>query len=213
MGVVYRARDPVLDRDVAIKSLLVDFGVDRDARARFRQEARAAARLQHPNIVTIYEFGEQDNSPYLIMEFLGDDDLEGLMRRDPPLSLEHRLDIVAQLCDGLAFAHDQGVVHRDIKPGNVRVLEDGSVKLLDFGLATVQRADPAAGVFAGSAGYASPEQLSLEHVDGRADLFSVGVRLRFTGVEFCLSAPSSRFAAAGRLDALGAWPYVYDRDH
>ena len=175
MGVVYRARDPVLDRDVAIKSLLVDFGADRDARARFQQEARAAARLQHPNIVTIYEFGEQDDSPYLIMEFLGGDDLEGLMRRDPPLSLKHRLDIVAQLCDGLAFAHDQGVVHRDIKPGNVRVLEDGSVKLLDFGLATVQRADAAAGTLAGSAGYASPEQLSLEHVDGRADLFSVGV--------------------------------------
>ena len=175
MGVVYRARDPVLDRDVAIKSLLVDFGVDRDARARFRQEARAAARLQHPNIVTIYEFGEQDDSPYLIMEFLGGDDLEGLMRRDPPLSLEHRLDIIAQLCDGLAFAHDQGVVHRDIKPGNVRVLEDGSVKLLDFGLATVQRADAAAGTCAGSAAYASPEQLSSERVDGRADLFSVGV--------------------------------------
>ena len=177
MGVVYRARDPVLDRDVAIKSMLVDFGVDQDARGRFQQEARAAARLQHPNIVTIYEFGEQDDSPYLIMEFLGGDDLEGLMQRDPPLSLEHRLDIVAQLCDGLAFAHEQGVVHRDIKPGNVRVLEDGSVKLLDFGIATVQKADATSGMgtFAGSAGYASPEQLSMEHVDARSDLFSVGV--------------------------------------
>ena len=177
MGVVYRARDPVLDRDVAIKSLLVDFGVDQDARGRFQQEARAAARLQHPNIVTIYEFGEQDDSPFLIMEFLGGDDLEGLMRRDPPLSLEHRVDIVAQLCDGLAFAHEQGVVHRDIKPGNVRVLEDGSVKLLDFGIATVQQADATSGTgtFAGSAGYASPEQLSMERVDARSDLFSVGV--------------------------------------
>ena len=177
MGVVYRARDPVLDRDVAIKSMLVDFGVDQDARGRFQQEARAAARLQHPNIVTIYEFGEQDDSPYLIMEFLGGDDLEGLMRRDPRLSLEHRVDIVAQLCDGLAFAHEQGVVHRDIKPGNVRVLEDGSVKLLDFGIATVQQADATSGTgtFAGSAGYASPEQLSMEPVDARSDLFSVGV--------------------------------------
>ena len=87
MGVVYRARDPVLNRDVAIKSKLVDFGAGEDARARFRHEARAAARLQHPNIVTIYEFGEQDESPYLIMEFLGGDDLEGLMKHDPPLSL------------------------------------------------------------------------------------------------------------------------------
>ncbi|MCH7747979.1 MAG: serine/threonine protein kinase [Acidobacteria bacterium] len=175
MGVVYRARDPVLDRDVAIKSLLVDFGVDQDARARFQQEARAAARLQHPNIVTIYEFGEQDDSPYLVMEFLGGDDLEGLMRREPPLSLDHRLDIVAQLCDGLAFAHAQGVVHRDIKPGNVRVLEDGSIKLLDFGIATVLQTDATAGAFAGSAAYASPEQLSMARVDGRSDLFSVGV--------------------------------------
>ena len=175
MGVVYRARDPVLDRDVAIKSLLVDFGVDQDARARFQQEARAAARLLHPNIVTIYEFGEKDDSPYLIMEFLGGDDLEGLLRRDPPLSLECQIDVLAQLCDGLAFAHDRGVVHRDIKPGNVRVLKDGSVKLLDFGIATVQQADATAGTFAGSVAYASPEQLSLERVDGRSDLFSVGV--------------------------------------
>ena len=178
MGVVYRARDPVLDRDVAIKSMLVDFGVDQDARGRFQQEARAAARLLHPNIVTIYEFGEQEDSPYLIMEFLEGDDLEGLMRRNPPLSLERRLDIVApQLCDGLAFAHEQGVVHRDIKPGNVRVLDDGSVKLLDFGIATVQKSDATSGTgtFAGSAGYASPEQLSMECVDARSDLFSVGV--------------------------------------
>ena len=109
------------------------------------------------------------------MEFLGGDDLEALMRRDPPLSLGHRLDIVAQLCDGLAFAHDQGVVHRDIKPGNVRVLEDGSVKLLDFGIATVQKADATSGAFGGSAAYASPEQLAMERVDGRSDLFSVGV--------------------------------------
>ena len=189
MGVVYRARDPVLDRDVAIKSLLVDFGVDQDARARFQQEARAAARLQHPNIVTIYEFGEQEDSPYLIMEFLGGDDLEGLLHREPPLDLVQRLDIVAQLCDGLAFAHAQRVVHRDIKPGNVRVLEDGSVKLLDFGIATVQRTDATSGGVAGSAAYASPEQLSMEPVDGRSDLFSVGVlayelltgRLPFTG--------------------------------
>jgi serine/threonine-protein kinase len=175
MGVVYRARDPVLDRDVAIKSMQVDFGVDQDARARFQQEARAAARLQHPNIVTIYEFGEKDDSPYLIMEFLGGEDLEGLMKNDRALSLLAKLDIVAQLCDGLAFAHEQGVVHRDIKPGNVRVLDDGTVKLLDFGIAKMQNAENTAGTFAGSPGYASPEQLSMEPVDARSDLFSVGV--------------------------------------
>ncbi len=175
MGVVYRARDPVLDRDVAIKSMQVDFGIDQDARVRFQHEARAAARLQHPNIVTIYEFGEKDDSPFLIMEFLGGQDLEGLMKSDRALSLIGKLDIVAQLCDGLAFAHEQGVVHRDIKPGNVRVLDDGTVKLLDFGIAKVQNTEATAGAFAGSAGYASPEQLSLEPVDARSDLFSVGV--------------------------------------
>ena len=176
MGVVYRARDPVLDRDVAVKSMLLDFGVNQGTRAKFQHEARAAARLQHPNIVTIYEFGEKDDSHFLVMEFLEGDDLEELMGRDPPLSLERRLDILAQLCDGLAFAHAQGVVHRNIKPGNVRVLEDGSVKLLDFGIATVRKADdPSTDTFAGSVGHASPEQLSMARVDARSDLFSVGV--------------------------------------
>ena len=174
MGVVYRARDPVLARDVAIKSMAVDFGADPEARARFQQEARAAAGLQHPNIVTIYEFGEKDDSPYLVMELLGGADLEALARSKTPLGLARRLEIVAQLCDGLAFAHGQGVVHRDIKPGNVRVLEDGTVRLLDFGIATAPNTD-ATGTFAGSHGYISPEQLSMERVDGRSDLFAVGV--------------------------------------
>ena len=175
MGVVYRARDPVLDRDVAIKSMLVDFGHDPDARARFQQEARAAARLQHPNIVTIYEFGEKDDSPYLIMEYLGGEDLEGMERSRTPPGLARRLEIIGQLCDGLEFAHQQGVVHRDIKPGNVRVLDDGTVKLLDFGIATIQSAVRGQNPAGGSSGYTSPEMLAAEMTDARSDLFSVGV--------------------------------------
>ncbi len=175
MGVVYRARDPVLDRDVAIKSMLVDFGDDPDARARFQQEARAAARLQHPNIVTIYEFGEKDDSPYLIMEFLEGVDLEALELPKTLRELARRLEIIGQLCDGLAFAHGQGVVHRDIKPGNVRVLEDGTVKLLDFGIATIHSSDRRPDTVGGSAGYTSPEMLAAEPVDARSDVFSVGV--------------------------------------
>lgn len=175
MGVVYRARDPVLDRDVAIKSMLVDFGHDPDARARFQQEARAAARLQHPNIVTIYEFGEKDDSPYLIMEYLGGEDLEGMERSQTPPGLARGLEIIGQLCDGLDFAHQQGVVHRDIKPGNVRVLDDGTVKLLDFGIATIQAVARGQETAGGSSGYTSPEMLAGETVDARSDLFSVGV--------------------------------------
>lgn len=181
MGVVYKARDPVLDREVAIKSMLVHFGDDQQARARFKQEARSAARLQHPNIVTIYEFGEQDDSPYLVMEFLGGEDLETLIHQQPPLDLVERLDIVAQLCDGLAYAHRQGVVHRDVKPGNIRVLEDRSVKLLDFGVAKLTestrdfKAASSSGSSVGTGAYASPEQISGVEVDGRADVFSVGV--------------------------------------
>ena len=175
MGVVYRARDPVLNRDVAIKSTLVDLGADPKALAHFRREARAAARLQHPNIVTIYEFGEQDDSPYLIMEFLGGDDLSALINRGSAINLQRRLDILVQLCDGLGFAHEHGLVHRDIKPGNLRVLEDGTVKLLDFGIAAAPSSGEGSKAFAGSAAYASPEQLSTGDVDGRSDIFSAGV--------------------------------------
>ena len=174
MGVVYRARDPVLDRDVAIKSIPGDFTADEVTAGQFEREARAAARLQHPNIITIYELGEADGSPYIVMEFLGGTDLEGLMWRDPPLSLGDKVRLMTQLCAGLSFAHTQGIVHRDIKPSNVRVLDDGTVKLLDFGIAKVSRADPTFSDLAGSVEYMSPEQLHGGAVDVRTDVFAVG---------------------------------------
>ena len=173
MGAVYRAYDPILDRDVAIKSIRGDFESERAA-DQFEREARAAARLQHPNIITIYELGEAEGSPYIVMEFLGGTDLEALMRREPSLSLLDQVRLMVQLCAGLAFAHSQGVVHRDIKPSNVRVLDDGTIKLLDFGIAKLSRTDPTFSDLAGSVEYMSPEQLGGEAVDARCDVFAVG---------------------------------------
>ena len=130
---------PMLERDVALKMMLVDFTIDPTARERFEREAKAVARLQHRNVVTIHELGEADGTPYIVMEFLSGQDLEQLLKGETPLTLAEKLDIAIQLCDGLGYAHEQGIVHRDIKPGNVRVLEDGTVKILDFGIAKFAR--------------------------------------------------------------------------
>jgi serine/threonine-protein kinase len=178
MGVLYRARDPMLERDVALKMMLVDFTMDTSARERFQREAKAVARLQHRNVVTIHELGEHEGAPYIVMEFLSGADLENLLVGEKPMPLADKLDVAIQLCEGLGYAHEQGIVHRDIKPSNVRVLEDGTVKILDFGIAkfavsTVTQS----GTIMGTASYMSPEQIMGQPVDGRADLFSAGVLL------------------------------------
>ena len=180
MGVLYRGFDPVLDREVAIKLMLTDFTEDTEQmRPRFYREARAAAKLNHRNIVTIFEFAEESNVPYIVMEFLRGTPLGARMNGQPPLSLDDKLNIVAQLCDGLGYAHEQGVVHRDVKPDNVFILEDGSVKLLDFGIAKLTTSNlTRQGDVLGSASYMSPEQVGgSDSVDGRADVFSTGVML------------------------------------
>ncbi len=180
MGVLYRGFDPVLDREVAIKLMLTDFNEDTEQmRPRFYREARAAAKLNHRNIVTIFEFAEESNIPYIVMEFLRGTPLGGRMNGKPPLSIDDKLNIVAQLCDGLSYAHEQGVVHRDVKPDNVFILEDGSVKLLDFGIAKLTSSNlTRQGDVLGSASYMSPEQVGgSDSVDGRADVFSTGVML------------------------------------
>src|SRR5262249_49372730 len=174
MGVLYRARDAVLERDVALKMMLLDFTMDQNARDRFQREARAVARLQHRNVVTIHELGEVDNTPYIVMEFLSGRDLDALLKTDAKLTLAQKLDVVIQLCDGLGYAHEQGIVHRDVKPGNVRVLEDGTVKILDFGIAKfAQSSVTMSGTIMGTPSYMAPEQIMGKPVDGRADLFSV----------------------------------------
>src|SRR4249919_2238480 len=180
MGVLYRGFDPVLDREVAIKLMLADFSEDAEQmRPRFYREARAAAKLNHRNIVTIFEFAEESNVPYIVMEFLRGSPLGARLHAQPPLTLDDKLNIVAQLCDGLAYAHEQGVVHRDVKPDNVFLLEDGSVKLLDFGIAKLTSSTlTRQGDVLGSASYMSPEQVSgSDSVDGRADVWSTGVVL------------------------------------
>jgi serine/threonine-protein kinase len=180
MGVLYRGFDPVLDREVAIKLMHADFSEDTEQmRPRFYREARAAAKLNHRNIVTIFEFAEESNVPYIVMEFLKGTSLGARMNAQPPLTLDDKLNVVAQLCDGLSYAHEQGVVHRDVKPDNVFILEDGSVKLLDFGIAKLTTSTlTRQGDVLGSASYMSPEQVGgSESVDGRADVFSTGVML------------------------------------
>lgn len=180
MGVLYRGYDPVLDREVAIKLMHADFSDDTEQmRPRFYREARAAAKLQHRNIVTIFEFAEESNVPYIVMEFLRGTSLGARLSAQPPLTLDDKLNVVAQLCEGLSYAHEQGVVHRDVKPDNVFLLEDGSIKLLDFGIAKLTSSTlTRQGDVLGSASYMSPEQVSgSESVDGRADVFSAGVVL------------------------------------
>jgi serine/threonine-protein kinase len=180
MGVLYRGFDPVLDREVAVKVMLTDFSDDHEQmRPRFYREAKAAAKLQHRNIVTVFEFAEEANQPHIVMEFLKGVSLGARMTAAPPLTLEDKLDIVAQLCTGLGYAHSQGVVHRDVKPANVFILEDGTVKLLDFGIAKLTTSTlTRQGDVLGSASYMAPEQVAgSDSVDGRADVWSAGVVL------------------------------------
>ncbi len=180
MGVLYRGVDPVLDREVAIKVMLVDFSDDTEQmRPRFYREAQAAAKLQHSNIVTIFEFAEDNNTPYIVMEFLRGTPLDARLKSPIPLVLEEKVHIAAQLCTALNYAHEQGVVHRDIKPANLFLLPDGTVKLLDFGVAKLTTSTlTRQGDVLGSVSYMSPEQVSgSDALDGRSDIFSVGVML------------------------------------
>ena len=178
MGVLYRGRDTVLDREVAIKVMAGDFSSDETARIRFFREARAAARLQHRNVVTVFEFAEHDDSPYIVMEFLRGRSLAARIKDGPALALADKLDVVIQLCAGLEFAHREGLVHRDVKPGNIWLCEDGSVKLLDFGLAkSAATTATNYGSVLGSPSYMSPEQIAARDLDGRSDVFSAGVVL------------------------------------
>ena len=180
MGVLYRAFDPVLDREVAVKVMLAEFTDDTDQmRPRFYREAKAAAKLQHRNIVTVFEFAEENNQPHIVMEFLRGSPLNVRMEEKPPLTLDDKLDIVTQLCSGLGYAHKEGIVHRDVKPANVFILQDGTVKLLDFGIAKLATSTlTRQGDVVGSAPYMSPEQIAgAQDLDGRSDVWSTGVLL------------------------------------
>jgi serine/threonine protein kinase len=180
MGVVYRAEDPMLNRTVAIKTILMssDPVVRAEYEARFRQEAKAAGGLNHPNLITIYDVGREGDMAYMAMELLEGVELRDMMKRGG-LELPFVLEILAQVADGLAFAHERGVVHRDVKPGNIMIVGARRAKVMDFGVARMRASDieTQVGAVLGSPKYMSPEQVTGAPVDGRSDVFSLGVIL------------------------------------
>ncbi|HLX12783.1 MAG TPA: protein kinase [Bacteroidota bacterium] len=183
MGVVYKAHDTKLDRFVALKFLPAHLAASEQDKARFMQEARAAAALNHPNICTIYSIEEHDGQLFIVMEFV---DGQTLREKEPNIGFRQAIDIGIQIADGLAAAHEKGIVHRDIKPENIMIRKDGIAQIMDFGLAklrgNVSRLTKQ-GSTVGTAGYMSPEQIQGQDADHRSDIFSLGVLLYelFTG--------------------------------
>jgi len=192
MGEVYRAKDPRLKRDVAIKVLPSSFAADAERLRRFEQEAQAAGALNHPNITAVYEFGSHDGAPYIVTELLEGETMRGRLAGGA-LPVRKATDYAIQTAKGLSAAHEKGIVHRDLKPENLFVTNDGRVKILDFGLAKLTQADGAAGpqtnlptatgggtepgVVMGTLGYMSPEQVKGKPADARSDIFSFGAIL------------------------------------
>ena len=175
MGVVYKAHDPVLNRPVAVKTISPSLGSATDAGKRFLREAQSAARLNHPNIVTVYDLGEVSGRAYLAMELLQGKDLRQLIGTPALAPLEEKVRIMEQICEGVAFAHAKDVVHRDLKPANIHVQPNGSVKIMDFGLARIGTSEmTATGTTIGTPNYMSPEQVRGAKADARSDVFSLG---------------------------------------
>src|SRR5688500_4968447 len=178
MGVVYRAHDTLLERVVALKIIATSIEDNPELRERFFREARAAGQLSHRNIITIHDLGEHEGQPYLAMEFLTGEDLQHRLARQEPMSLRRKLEIAAETCDGLSFAHRRGLVHRDVKPANIFITDEGVVKLLDFGLARMVASElTRSNTMMGTVNYMAPEQVRGERSDHRADIFSLGVVL------------------------------------
>jgi serine/threonine protein kinase len=179
MGMVYLAHDTILERDVALKVMVSQIADDPELIQRFSREAKAVAKMTHPNVVTVFDLGTHtDGSPYIAMELLKGQDLQKAMRTPPPMTLDRKVLIIVQVLAGLAHAHQAGIVHRDIKPANIFINQDGTVKIMDFGVARLTTASmTGTGNIVGTADYMSPEQVKGAKVDGRSDLFSVGCML------------------------------------
>jgi hypothetical protein len=175
MGVVYLASDPAINRLVAIKLLRINSD---EMRARFQREARVIGALQHPNIVTVYDFGDHDGQPYIAMEYVPGETIGEVIQRRAPWSSAKKLEMIRQLCDGLEFAHRGGLVHRDVKPTNLIVSPDDVLKILDFGIARMADASVTlTGAVIGTPSYMSPEQVQAKPIDHRSDIFAVGLVL------------------------------------
>jgi serine/threonine-protein kinase len=181
MGVVYKARDPLIDREVAIKTINLSLALEEreEYEARFYQEARAAGRLSHPNIVTIYDVGRTGDVAYIAMEYLHGRELRDMLNETRILPVAQVLDISIQVAQGLSYAHEHEIVHRDVKPSNVMIVRDGHVKITDFGIARMASAAvrTQTGMVLGSPKYMSPEQVLGKLIDQRSDIFSLGVML------------------------------------
>jgi serine/threonine protein kinase len=178
MGVVYKAIDPKIRRLVAIKMMTAGSADDPELLKRFYREAQSAGKLQHPNIVTIYDLGDQDGNPYMVMEFLEGESLASIISARRTIPLDQKLNTLIQICSALGYAHQRGVIHRDIKPANAMVLRDMTVKIVDFGIARIgNERVTRPGQLMGSIEYMSPEQINASPVDSRTDIFSVGILL------------------------------------
>ena len=174
-GVIYKGWDPFIKRKVAIKMCATP---DEEVRQRFQQEAQFVGNLVHRNITLVFDFGVENEVPYIVQEFLSGYDLDELLKADVVTDEDTIVSILIQVCEGLEFAHQRGIVHRDIKPSNIRVLEDGTVKIMDFGIAkSILAASKLTqtGIALGTAGYLAPEQIQGRTVDARTDVFALGV--------------------------------------
>jgi hypothetical protein len=181
MGTVYKAVDPIIDRTVAIKTINLNLSRQEleEYEARFQQEIKAAGRLNHPNIVTIYDVGKTESVAYMAMEFLEGSELKDMIASGNLPPADQVVDIISQVADGLWFAHQQDIVHRDVKPSNIMVLKGGIAKITDFGIARLPNSavKTMTGLILGSPRYMSPEQVIGKTIDARSDIFSLGVVL------------------------------------
>jgi serine/threonine protein kinase len=178
MGAVYKARDPLIDRLVALKTITGGPSAQSNLLDRFYQEARSAGALQHPNIVTIYELGHEKNTPFIAMEYLEGESLDRIIEQRPVLPLSVKLGYIVRVCDALAYAHQHNVVHRDVKPANIMVTKEGVVKVVDFGIARLtDMSMTQPNMMIGSRAYMSPQLYKGERADARSDIWAVGVSL------------------------------------
>ncbi len=182
MGIVYKGRDPVLNRLTAIKTIRFSDEFDDDKvdtiKGHFYREAEVVAKLSHPNIVTIYDVGEDLDLTFLAMEYLQGESLEKYVHKDQLLSIKQCLEIIGQACDALEYAHQHDIIHRDIKPANIMLLSDGSIKVTDFGIARATTSTKTrTGIIKGTPYYMSPEQTKGSELSGRSDVFSLGIVL------------------------------------
>jgi len=178
MGIVWKAYDTVLRRYVALKLLSSSFRKTREMQERFLREARAAGAIQHANIVTVYDLGEAEGQLFIAMELIEGRDLSDMIALRDPLALERKLDITIEVLTGLHFAHQRGVIHRDVKPSNIRIMPDGRVKIMDFGIARLQKGDATgSGAIVGTPTYMAPEQITNGAITPATDVFSAGCML------------------------------------